>query len=86
MKIKGKELSEQTIAAACEAYGISFEEPEYQFQAGDVARSGGDIRIVVEHNDELLSFDKAGFYQNRLQEHFVSNSYKKIGKLKDFIK
>jgi len=89
MLINGKELSEETIAKACEAYGISFEK-KYVFKAGDVARPKkfrGEIRIIMrQRNGELVSFCKQGVLQSVGQKEFEGCGYEFIGRLKDLLK
>lgn len=88
MKIKGKEVSEETIAMALKGqFGFVFEEP-YQFQAGDVIENEyGSKRIIVNFEGSLLAFDEFGKFMGRGQEYFERYyPYKKIGELKDFIK
>jgi len=96
MKIKGKELSEETIVAACENYGISFEPTQESclFEEGDVViilyeHLVWEIRIIIKDytgKGKLMSCDLDGVVVNRGQAGFEQDDYRKIGVLRDYIK
>jgi len=59
----------------------------YQFKAGDVVKNHyGYRRIIIEHDDELLSFgiNPVGI-RSEGQKDFEKAGYAKIGELEDFI-
>lgn len=87
MKIKGIEFSEETIVGWAEKAGISFEEPKYEFKAGDVAESNQGLkRMILYCRNGLCSFDPNGHEASSKQQEFEVAGYKKIGVISDFIK
>jgi len=87
--IAGKDLSEETIKKACEAYGISFEK-KHIFEAGDLAINGNkDFRLICKKDDyisDCISFDtKTGIFCGLGQGYFESFGYKYIGKIQEVI-
>lgn len=85
--IKGKQFSEETIVEALMKHCNFEEEKEkYIFQAGDIAKFGIHLRIIVWVNGNLVACDGGGYCVARGQAEFESCGYKKIGILTDFIK
>ena len=84
--IKGREVSEDTIALALMQYFT--EHPEkYIFQAGDVVENqDGNKRIIVSFSGSRLSFSPNGRVESRCQEQFKKYGYRKIGVLSEYIK
>lgn len=88
MKIRGREVSEETADLALREYFAKHPELEYWFQAGDMVENRLGKRIIVRLKDtgEVASFDLGGVWQSIGQEEFVENDYKKIGVIRDFFK
>ena len=86
MIIKGKKLSEETIVAACEAYGISFE--KYSFQHGDIVENPSGYKFLIvetyEPNELIaVSYPNCSYTVCKGQKSF--SDFRKIGELKDYI-
>lgn len=90
INVKGKMLSEDTIAKACEAYGISFK-LKHTFNAGDVVTYNGNLypalRIIVKVNDNLVAYtpDMSSIVSEG-QDKFDSNGYEYVGRLSRILK
>ena len=80
MRIKGKELSEETIAEACEAYGISFEkkfeptiigrtEIRIRYKAGDRA-----YPIAIQIPNSFITEKEYGLIEGRFNIHSVEEA------------
>lgn len=86
IKIRGKELSEDTIVKACEAYGISFE-PAHVFKAGDVATTfGSQRRLIVDVEGVLTSYEMGlNIPIVSGQAKFEEHNYQYVGRLTDLL-
>jgi len=84
----GVEISEDTIVAALEKAGIETKppEPKHIFEAGDVAKSEGEWRIIIKVKGELQSFTTDGYYINGGQTKFEQFNYQFVGKLENLLK
>jgi len=86
----GVEISENTIVAALEKAGIETKppEPKHIFEAGDVAKSNGEWRIIVrdDASGNLKSFSRAGYCLSTGQARFENYDYKFVGKLENLLK
>ena len=88
IRIKGREVSEDTIALALMQYFTEHSE-EYIFQAGDVAENmNGDRRLIINIDEKLraVNIENGVALFTNGQVEFEKCKYRKIGVLSEYIK
>lgn len=79
MKIEGKELSEETIKKACEAYGINFEKKK-KFKRVVLCH----LRIDVDQSSIVLEWDASGSRECYQSPHQIRETIRHLQSAVDY--